>query len=223
MKVQDVMTPNPITVSPDCTIGETWRLMCEYKHTHIPVVDHHQVLGIITLKDFSTRHYFQFIGTSAATHFLSTEQDKLLHKVRVRDVMPAERGVVVIGPDAYIEQAAALLHDNNLSGVPVVDDDGGLAGIVTQTDIVGAFMELMAIKGKGARITLRVNDDPSSFCTISQILCNYHVRIENLVTMKGNNGDKPLMVLRINDINLKPIVTDLKAAGFEIESTLVQQ
>lgn len=222
MKVRDRMTTNPYTVAPESSIGEVWRLMREHKHTHLPVVDHRKVVGMVTLKDFGTRPYFECIATNAATHFLCSDQEKVLNKVKVLDIMPPERGVVTIGPDAYIEQAAKLMVGNNLSAVSVVDDNGDLLGIITQTDIMATFLELLEIQSHGARINLRVDDDPSSLCAISQILSNHHVKIENVMTMRIN-GDKPLMALRINSADLKPIVNELKLAGFEVESTIFKQ
>ena len=221
MKVRDRMSPNPITVSPDSTVGEAWRLMSQHRHTHLPVMDHNQVLGIVTLKDFGTKPYFEFIGTNTASRYMSHDEEKILHKVRVRDVMPEHYGAVTIGPDAYIEQAAKLLLDNKLSGMPVVDEGGQLVGIITQTDIMGAFLDLLSVNGHGTRIKLRVNDSPDTLCAIGQILSKYATKIENLVTMKVN-GDAPLMVMQIDTTEVKPIINEFRAAGFEVESTLVR-
>jgi len=215
------MTPNPYTISPDSTVAEAWRLMSDHKHTHLPVLEKQRVLGIITLKDFGTRPYFEFFGNSSNSHFISPEQEKLLRHVRVRDLMPHDQGAVVIGADAPIEQAAKLLLDNKLSGLPVVDELDHLVGIITQTDILSSFLDLMAINRRGARINLRIDDDPLTLSTIGQILHKHGTRIDNLVTMQ-RNGEKSLMVLSIKSTEVKPIVNDLRAAGLEVESTLVK-
>jgi len=221
MRVRDRMTTNPVTVSPESTVGEAWRLMSHFKHTHLPVLDHNQVLGMVTLKDFGIRPYFESIANIAAAHFMSNEQEQLLNKVKVRDVMAEHTSAVTICPDAYIEQAAKMMLDANIGSLSVVDENGHLVGIITQTDIIGAFVDLLSTNGHGARIKLRINDSPDVLCTIGHILGRYNSHIENLVTTK-TNGDPPLMVLQINTTEVKPIVSDLREAGFEVESTLVR-
>jgi acetoin utilization protein AcuB len=216
------MTPNPYTISPDSSVSEALRGMAEHKHTHLPVVERQTVVGMITMKDIGARTDLNHRGTTFATRYFSSEQENLLHKIKVRDVMPPDQVLVVIPPDAFIEQAAILLLDNKIRGLPVVDDAGKLVGIITQTDILAAFLELLAINRQGSRINLRVTHDPATLTTIGQILTKNKVQIENLVTME-TNGDDHLMILRIDTMDCKPIVNDLKAAGMKVESTWVKQ
>jgi acetoin utilization protein AcuB len=216
------MTPNPYTIAPDSSVADAWRLMTEHKLTRLPVLDRQKLVGIITKKDFGRRPDLDFRGTSVATRYFSTEQEQLLNKVKVRDLMPSDQALVTIEPDCYIELAAKLLRDNKVSGLPVVDECGRLVGIITQTDIFDAFLDLLAINRKGSRINLRVKNTPETLIKIGQILSKYNVLFENLVTMEIKNEDY-LMILRINTIDSKPIVNDFKAAGFVIESTLVKQ
>lgn len=222
MKVKDRMTPNPYTTSPDKSVGDTWRLMNEYKLTRLPVLDRGDLVGIITRKDFGTRPDINLRGTSIATRYFSTEQEQLLNNVRVRDIMPANQSLITIDPDAYIEQAAKLLRDNKIGGLPVVDGNGRLLGIITQTDIFDAFLDILAINRKGARINLRIKDSPEVLIQLGQILSKYKVKVENLVTMEIKNEDH-LLILRVNTTDAKPIVKDFKTAGFKVESVIVKQ
>lgn len=215
------MTPNPYTTTPETSVGDTWRLMIEYKLTRLPVLDREKLVGIITRKDFGTRPDLNFRGTSIATRFFSSEQEQLLNKVKVRDIMPADQSLVTIDPEAYIEQAAKLLRDNKIGGLPVVDDNGRLLGIITQTDIFDAFLDLLAINRKGTRINLRIKDSPEVLIQLGQILSKYDVKIENLVTMEIK-GEDHLLILRLNTTDAKPIVADFKNAGFKIESLIVK-
>jgi acetoin utilization protein AcuB len=222
MKVRDRMTPKPYTVSPDSSVGEAWKLMKEHNLTRLPVLDREKLLGIITQKDFGAHPDLDFRGTSVATRYFATEKENVLNRVKVRDVMPTNQELVTIDPDAYIEMAAILLKDNKISGLPVVDTNGKLVGIITQTDIFGAFLDLLAINRKGSRINLRIKDDPETLIKIGEILSKYHVHVQNLVTMEILNEDY-LMILRINTTESKAIVNDFKAAGFKVESTLVKK
>ncbi|MDD3363447.1 MAG: CBS and ACT domain-containing protein [Syntrophomonas sp.] len=222
MKVQDRMTPNPYTTSPDTSVGDTWRLMNEHKLSRLPVLDRGKLVGILTRTDFGSRPDLNFRGTSIATRYFSNEQEQLLNKVKVRDILPDDQSLITISPDAYVEQAAKLLRDNKIGGLPVVDDNGKLLGIITQTDVFDAFLDLLAINRKGTRINLRVADTPEALVQIGLILGEYAVKIENLVTMELD-GDENLMILRINTTDAKPIVDDFKTGGFKIESVIVRQ
>ena len=221
MKVKDRMTPNPYTTSPDTSVGDTWRLMLEHKLTRLPVLDREKLVGIITKKDFGARPDLDFRGTSIATRYFSTEQENLLNKVKVRDIIRADQSLITIDPDAYIEQAAKLLRDNKIGGLPVVDEKSRLLGIITQTDVFDAFLDLLAINRKGSRINLRVKDNPEVLVQIGQILGKYDVKIENLVTMEIK-GEDHLLILRLNTTDSKPIVNDFKTAGFKVESVIVK-
>jgi len=160
MKVKDRMTPNPYTITPDTGVGDAWLFLIEHGLNRLPVMDRGKLVGILTKKDFGSRPDLNFRGTSIATRYFSTEETMALNKVKVRDILPINQALVTIGPDAYIEQAAQLLQDNKISGLPVVDDDGRLIGIITQTDISQAFMEILAINLKGVRLNMRVKNTP---------------------------------------------------------------
>jgi acetoin utilization protein AcuB len=215
------MTPNPYTTSPDTSVGDTWRLMDEHKLTRLPVLDRGKLVGMLTKKDFGARPDLYFGGTSIATRYFSSEQQQLLNKVKVRDVLPVNQSLVTIGPGAYVELAAKLLRDNKIGGLPVVDDHGTLIGIITQTDVFDAFLDLLAINRKGSRINLRVENSPEALVQIGQILGKYDVKIENLVTMEIQD-EQHLLILRINTTNSKPIVAAFKEAGFIVESVMVR-
>jgi CBS domain-containing protein len=117
-----------------------------------------------------------------------------------------------------IEQAVKVLLGNKFGAVPVVNADEKLVGIITLTDIVKVFQKLLEVDGKGTRIKLWVDDDPSSFCTISQIFSNNNMSIDNLVTIK-NAGEKALLTLLTKNItDVETTVNDLKKAGFKVEA-----
>lgn len=222
MKVKDRMTPNPYTTTPDAGVGDTWLFLIQHGLTRLPVMDRGKLVGILTKKDFGSRPDLNFRGTSIATRYFSTEETLALNKVKVRDILPVNQTLVTIGPYAYIEQAAKLLQDNKISGMPVVDDDGKLIGIITQTDISNAFMDILAINQNGIRLNIRVKNTPDTLIKIGQILDNYGVRFQNLVTLEVENED-PMIILRFISTDSKAIINDLKKAGFIVESVIIKR
>jgi len=215
MLVKDRMTPNPFTTTPDSGAGDTWLFMLKHNLTRLPVVDKEKLLGMITRKDFGARPDLNLRGTSVATRYLTDEQTRALNKVRIRDIMPADQCLVTIGQDAYIEHAARILRESKISGLPVVDDKGKLVGIITQSDILDAFLNVMAINKKGVRISMRVKNTPETLLQMGQVLEKHQVKWEDLISMEIPNQD-PLIVIRIVTSDHKPIVNDLNAVGFKV-------
>lgn len=222
MKVRDRMTPNPITTSLDTSVGKVWELMKEHNLRRIPVMDRGQLVGILTRTDFGTRPDLNLRGTSVATRYFSTEQEELLRKVRVRDLIGIDQALVTIGPDAYVEHAAQLLRDNKIGGLPVVDENGKLLGIITLTDVLDAFLDVLAINRPGSRINIWVEDKPEVLANIGRILSLHGVKLQNIVIMDIKE-DQQLLILRINTTSPKAILDDFTASGYRVESVIIKQ
>lgn len=221
MLVKDRMTPNPYTTSPDSGVGDTWMIMIKHNLVRLPVVDKEKLLGIITRKDFGSRPDLNLRGTSVATRYFTDEQSRALNKVKVRDIIPIGQNLITIAPDAFIEQAAKVMREGKVSGLPVVDDHGKLLGIITQSDINDAFLEILAINKKGVRISMRIKNSPDTLIKVGEILAKHHVNFENLVTMEIPNQD-PLLVCRIICSNYKSVIEDLNKAGFRVVTVTVR-
>ncbi|AEA46615.1 CBS domain-containing protein [Archaeoglobus veneficus] len=110
IKIADIMTPNPICVTPDMKASEVLEMMLKYKHLGYPVVEDGKLVGIVTLND------------------VAKAKDAL-----VRDVMTRE--VVTIGPFDSAFKAFRLINEYRVGRLPVVED-GKLVGIVSRTDLV---------------------------------------------------------------------------------------
>lgn len=124
--VRDWMTPNPITIQPKTTLPEAHKLMQEAHIRRLPVVDHGRLVGIITLGDVREA------SPSDATTLSIYELNYLLSKLAVEKIMTREP--LTIAPDATIRQAAGLMLENKIGGLPVVQNDR-VIGIITESDI----------------------------------------------------------------------------------------
>lgn len=216
------MTPNPFTTSPDTSVGEIWKLMTEHKLRRVPVMDRGQLVGILTRTDFGTRSDLNLRGTSVATRYFTTEQEELLKKVKVKDIIPGNQSLVTISPDAYVEHAAQLLRDNRIGGLPVVDENGRLLGIITLTDVLDAFLEVLAINRPGSRINLWADNKPEALANIGSILSQHGVKLHNILIMEVKD-EQQLLLLRINTSAPKAIIDDFIASGYTVESLIIRQ
>ena len=124
MKISELMTKNPHTVTPDTPVSEAARLMKEEDVGIVPVVERvggaetrGRLVGVITDRDIAVRHVAE--GRSADTP--------------VRDVMSG--GVKTAGPDDSVDSVMTLMGSEQVRRVPVVDERGSLVGMVSQADL----------------------------------------------------------------------------------------
>ena len=139
MKVRELMTGAPITMSPDTSVFDARRLMLKERIRHLLVTDHRRLVGIITDRDIRLNL------PSQATSLSMWEVNYLLAKLTVGQVMT--KGVIIIGPDREARTAAQLMLEHKVGALPVLDGEV-LIGILTETDILRAFARVPEAAGR---------------------------------------------------------------------------
>jgi CBS domain-containing protein len=124
--VKDWMTSNPVVISPKTAVPEAYRLMKERRVRRLPIVDRDQLVGIVTLGDVREA------SPSDATSLSIYELNYLLTRLSVDQIMSRE--VLTVGPETTIREAARLMLENKIGGLPVVEN-GKVVGILTESDI----------------------------------------------------------------------------------------
>lgn len=136
MLVRDRMTRPAIVVHPETPFQDALRLMREGRFRRLPVVDRRgQLVGIISERDLL------HAAPSPATSLSIWEINYLLWQLRVQQIMTTR--VLTVGPDEPIVVAARMMVDNRIGGLPVVDETGAVVGVITETDIFRAFVEVI--------------------------------------------------------------------------------
>lgn len=213
MKVKDRMSKNVVTISLDGSINEAFRLMKEKNIRRLPVMDKERLAGIITLSDLNKA------APSQATTLSIFELNYLLAKTRVKDVFSPEKELHTVSPEDYIEVAAKLMLAQQVSGLPVVDD-GRLVGIVTETDLFRALIDILGVKRPHTRIDALIADGPGGLAEITGIMAVRGINIINTVMYYEPALDKYKIQLRIEELDYEPVVEELKAKNYEIESVI---
>lgn len=131
MLVRDVMTRNLITAKPDMPIVEARALMTKERIRHLLVTDGARLVGIVTDRDIRLNL------PSPATSLSVWELNYLLARLTVGQVMTKDVITIEAGRDA--RDAARLLLQHKIGALPVMEN-GALAGIVTETDLLHAFV-----------------------------------------------------------------------------------
>jgi CBS domain-containing protein len=126
-QVKNWMTAEVMTISPDAILPEAHRMMSDHGIRRLPVMKQGQLIGIITLGDVREAE------PSDATSLSIWEMNYLLSQLKVKKVMT--QNPITISPFATISEAAWTMLEYKVSGLPVVDQDRKLLGIITESDI----------------------------------------------------------------------------------------
>ena len=134
MRVRELMTGAPITVRPDTPMLDAQHLMMSNHFRHLLVTKDDQLVGIVTDRDIRLNLPSQVTSLSV------WEINHLLTKVTVGQVMTET--MITVGPDRDAADAARLMLDHKIGALPVMDG-GRLIGIVTETDMLRAFVRIV--------------------------------------------------------------------------------
>uniref|UniRef100_C6E1U4 CBS domain containing protein n=1 Tax=Geobacter sp. (strain M21) TaxID=443144 RepID=C6E1U4_GEOSM len=162
MLVRDRMTPNPITITPDISVTEALRLMGDKKIRRLPVVERNgKLVGIV-----SDRDLFQ-ASPSPATSLAIWEIHDLLAKLTVDKTMAKD--VITVTEDTPLEEAARVMVDRRIGGLPVMKGDA-LVGIITESDLFQALLELLGGRRQGVRLTVTTTGAKGTLADVAQTI-----------------------------------------------------
>lgn len=208
MTVASVMTKNPITVRDTDGVTDAQALMRREKVHLLPVLDHgKKLVGIVSEKDLL------YASPSPASTLDVYEMANLLSKLKVEKVMTRE--VHSVTKDTLIEDAARIMVDNQITGVPVMDGDV-LVGLVTENDLFRLLIELFGSREAGVRVTLRVPERPGELADMAQAVTAEGGNIISLGTFPGNDVTNAVCILKANDISKEKLLAVLKPLIIEV-------
>ncbi len=138
MKVVELMTNDPVTVTAGETIGNAEALMAENNIRQIPVVNGHELVGIVTDRDVRA-----FLSDALLTK--SDARARAL-KTEVGDIMTTEP--MFVGPDDDLKDAVEMLIEQKFGAIPVVDEAEGLVGIVSYVDVLRNYLDRLEEEGR---------------------------------------------------------------------------
>ena len=201
------MSRNVPVCAPDDGLDKAIQVMREQKVRQLFVCEGDQVVGVLSRIDL------QHVLPSVATTLAMNEMNYQLSRLKVRDYMT--RKVISVAPDATIEEAARLMHDSDVSGLPVVKE-GRLVGLINRSMMLAVFIEEMGLQVTSSRITLELDDRPGQVASISKIILGLGLNIVSIATFFHGPTDKRLLVLRLKTDDPKPVEEALRAAGYTI-------
>ncbi len=193
MLVKNWMTKNVISIDVDESMQHAIYKMKDRKIRLLPVMSGDRLVGIVSDRDLKRA------SPSDATTLDMHEMLYLTSRIRIKDLMVEKP--ITVPPDYTIEEAAQLLLEHRISGLPVVDSRGKVAGIVTRSDIFRALISIAALGKKGIQVALRVEDRPGPIKKIREIVGSFDARTASILSAAENAPEGFLNVyFRIYDL-----------------------
>jgi acetoin utilization protein AcuB len=209
MLVGKRMTKNPITVTKDMAVDKALQLMHKEKVRRFPVLDKKgNLIGMVAEKDLL------YASPSPATTLSIYEVAYLLSKITVADVMATD--VVTVGEDVPLEEAAAIMADNQIGALPVVRD-GKLVGIITETDMFKIFLEVFGARDGGVRVAMLVPDRAGVLAEITQQIAALGANITALGSSAGEDASTKEITIRVAEIEKNVLVDAILGLNLGIE------
>jgi len=208
MLVKERMSRHPILAAPDISISEALNMMKKERIRRLPVVDRNgHLVGIVSDKDLL------HASPSPATSLSVWEITYLLGKIKVEDVMT--RNVITVTEDTPVEDAARIMADNKIGGLPVVRDDS-VVGIITETDLFKVFLELLGAREKGVRVTMLVPNVIGELAKITQAVASNGGNIMALVEYLGTDSTNREVMMKVVGLPKDRLVETLKPLVLEV-------
>lgn len=205
MLIRDRMTKGVITVEPGVSMMQASRLMKDHNIHRLPVVDENgKLVGILSDRDVKEA------SPSKATALDMHEIYYLLSEIKVKDIMT--RHPLSMRGDDSVEQAALLMIDKQFSGIPIVDDNGKVEGIITDSDIFKVFVDITGASAGGLQLTFGLSRAPGSLRAVLDALREHGARLVSVLTSYTDDETRTVYV-RIAEMEIakqKGIIADLQ-------------
>ncbi len=200
MKIRDLMIAHPICITANASIQEAIELMKANRIRHLPVVSRGRRLeGLVTLADLKQGLLPSMLGD-----------------VTLKDLMIADP--ITVAPEEEIETAAQLIYKYKIGGLPVTKN-GRLVGIITETDLLRAFIEMLGLLATSSRLDVAAGNKPESLRRVLQIIGEHGGDVLN-VFMTLEKAKRRVYHFRLAACDTEPIRKALTAAGFRVTAAI---
>ena len=201
MIVSHWMSIDLITIGKEASIQEAMALMKRESIRHLPVVDKQmKLVGWITDADLR--------GVLIAS---------MLEELTLEDVMI--RKPFTVHPEMPLEEAARILLEKRVGGLPIVKD-GTLVGVITTVDILSAFITFLGLFSESTRLDIKVSGSPNPLPEITRIVRLHGAEIISVCHLPFEEGPEYSYSIRLKKTDVKPIIADLEEHGIEVMSYL---
>jgi acetoin utilization protein AcuB len=192
--VENWMNPKVVTVDADDSMLDATKLLKEHGIRRLPVLEKGKLVGVVTDRDLKRA------SPSDATSLEAHELLYLIANIKVREIMT--RNPITVPYNYTIEEAAEILLQAKISGMPVTDKDGDVIGMITQTDLFKVLISLTGVGKKGVQFAFLLEDRAGSIKEVADIIRSYGGRMASILSSyeKAPEGHRYVYV-RMYDVD----------------------
>ncbi|MGB9711811.1 MAG: CBS and ACT domain-containing protein [Dissulfurimicrobium sp.] len=199
MKVKNWMTKNVVTIQPEASLHEALELMSRHSIRHLPVVKDGLMQGLVT--ESNIRQYLY---------------PSMLDELTVSNIMILNP--ITADPNASLDSVARLMQHYKIGGLPVLEKRQ-LVGIITNTDIVGAFIEFLGLLKKSSRLDVVLSEKDGALDDVIRLIREMGGKILSVV-VDAQSPRKKVHYIRLEKSDLTSIVKTLEEKGHKVLSVL---
>lgn len=198
MTVGRTMTKNPVIVHPDISVPDARAIMRREKIHRLPVLDKsNKLVGIVSALDLI------HATPSQATALDMYELNYLISKLKIDKVMTKK--VVTVTEDMAVEEAARIMVDEHISGLPVMRGEV-LVGIITESDLFRLFIDLFGARRQGVRLTVLLPEVKGSLAAVAGAISKAGGNIISLATFEGEDPTNSYTTIKVDDMTRQALL-----------------
>ena len=206
MQVSARMSRRPVVVAPEATLAETRDLMFKNDVRHLPVMREMLLVGIITNRDI----------LSVLSRCASADREL---KRSVAEFMTTP--VITVSPETPMEEAARLLRKHHIAALPVLEGPR-LAGIITEGDLLGAFVDVASHGIRRVHLELSLSQDRADFERLCEVVRQRGGRLDRAERRPRKREGRIDVVLEVSTPAIENLVDGIEDAGYEIDLIVYQ-
>lgn len=206
MLVKNWMSKDVMTINVDDSMSDAVHLLKEHDIRMLPVMKNGELVGIVTDRDIKRA------SASDATSLEIHELLYLLVKIKVNEIMT--KNPITVPSDFTVEETAKILLENKISGVPVMNAQDKVVGVITQNDLFRVMISLTGVNKRGIQFALMLEDRPGSIKDVADIIRKYGGRMVSILSSyeRVQKGYRRVYIrmYNIDRVKLPQLIEELK-------------
>jgi acetoin utilization protein AcuB len=203
--VQNMMQKNTVTIHAEETIGTALKLMLEKDVRYLPVVDDNgNLLGLVTDRE---------VKDASPSIFHQNEHPEDFEKP-VSTIM--KNAVFTAHPLDIAEELSTIFYEHNISCIPVLEDNK-LVGLVTEREMLHAFIQLTGTHQPGSHLEVAVPNEAGQLAKVASVLKDFHLNISSVLVYPSHDEKEKIVVFRVGTMNPLPVIEHLIDHGYEVK------
>lgn len=207
MYIASYMTREPLTIGPATPLPQARELLQSRNFRHLPVVDEQgRLLGVITDRDIRSAYPSSLLPEEQRQQILAGISSTTAERIMATELS-------TLSPASTLDDALLIFQRRKVGAIPVVDDDGRVAGIFSVRDLLKAYGAVFGLGEKGsALVEIHDQEGPETLERLIRVLVEHKIHFTRLVRAR----EERLIHVRVNTYNIRQLHKTLTEAGLEV-------